>query len=174
MRFSLRITLLVVAVLALSTVAVAQVSYDAPRFSAEFNGRVATAGGEHSADKGRQDTVYASVQGDVQELVSVRNIDSAITVDYSSSHSYRDQLGPAGMGTLKSSENADFMYQGHPASYGLYEAVEEGVTQWKRIRMIIVDAHTAIFVVFIVPREYAQSAAGDREFLRFANSLVIK
>jgi len=178
MRKSLSVSLFA-AILLLSVFAAAQITYpvgpntgfqttpySAPAFSVTFNEPVSVKTFQSTVGTSTN-TLYSSFSHGVYQSVTVRTVDHDIAVDYSSSTFYANENT---FGTEDMAYRSTDVWEGHPFTYSRRSNTENGTTHYQRMRYIIVNSRTAIFITQMSSEDY-----DDRpEWLDFEYSLRIR
>jgi len=174
----LKILAVIAAIFVLGGIAVAQVPYTTPEFSASFNGPVSIMGPTHSASAHATDTMYTAEVDSVSESVIVRITEKDIPVSWKSSDYYaQSDFTDLGVpchtemdGTPTPTSTLDHgFFQGHPDTYDCTDYTEGGVIMWQRVRYIIVGPRETVWVIMRSPRE----KSSRDEWSRFWHSVDI-
>ena len=142
--------------------------YTTSVFSATFNGPVTAEDTVRNTENTSTDQVFLSINsgGTIAQAVTIRTIDHAIAVDYTSSDFYVNDLSGCDTKTNISQGSWD----SRPYSYVFCTYSSEGNTYTMRVRFIIVNSTTVVFV-----RQLALEANNDRDqWLDFEYSLRIR
>ena len=136
------------------------------QFSASFNGPVAVR--TYSNPTNNNTEYFSHDSRGVYQFVTVRTIDGDIAVNTASSDFYMNNERFGGVVS-----NVDHgTYQGHPYTYAFFDKAPDGNggQQSERIRYIIVNSRTVIFIFQIAPE-----SVEDRDaWVTFEATLNIK
>jgi len=141
--------------------------YDTNYFSATFNGLVTFKEAGRSADNESSNYYYRSSNPNVSQQIMLRTVDHDIQNDMSSAEFYRNDATTPGEDRSNRSAGD---WCGHPYTYAFYVFPSNGYELRERVRYIIVNSRTVIFLTQIALNSY-----DDRnEWLDFEYSLRIK
>jgi hypothetical protein len=150
------------AFLLLSAFAVAQSTpYSAPNFSTIFNSPVTTTSKRNNAGTST-DYFYNAKNKDIEQVVSVRQVDHDIDLDKSSTDFYAGQASK----NLTLDDRKDGIYQGHRyVSVQVHNAIKE-----RKVRVILVNSRTVLML-------FQQASLGSddsADWNALVNSLIVK